>query len=49
MYIYSVFNSRKMYRKKNNEFIQWKLSINRKPLIVLVARQVGKTWLINQS
>jgi len=37
-----------MYRFKINELIQWKLSINRKPLIILGARQVGKTWLIQE-
>ncbi|MDR1544000.1 MAG: ATP-binding protein [Prevotellaceae bacterium] len=37
-----------MYRAKIKEFIQWKLSTNRKPLIVQGARQVGKTWLIRE-
>ena len=35
-----------MYRNKINELINWKLSEYRKPLVVLGARQVGKTWLI---
>jgi len=48
MYICGSFKSIKMYRNKINEFIQWKLSSNRKPLIVLGARQVGKTWLIQE-
>ena len=37
-----------MYRYKINELIQWKLSGKRKPLIILGARQVGKTWLIQE-
>jgi len=37
-----------MYRSKIKELIKWKLSNNRKPLIVLGARQVGKTWLIQE-
>lgn len=37
-----------MYREKINELIKWKLSEYRKPLIVLGARQVGKTWLIQE-
>ena len=37
-----------MYRYKINELISWKLSEYRKPLIILGARQVGKTWLIQE-
>lgn len=37
-----------MYRTKIKDLINWKLSNNRKPLIVLGARQVGKTWLIKE-
>jgi predicted AAA+ superfamily ATPase len=37
-----------MYRDKSKELIRWKLSDNRKPLIILGARQVGKTWLIQE-
>ncbi len=37
-----------MYRYKIEEFIKWKKSDYRKPLIVLGARQVGKTWLIQE-
>jgi len=37
-----------MYRTKIKELIQWKLSNKRKPLIVQGARQVGKTWLIQE-
>jgi len=37
-----------MYRTKIKELIQWKLNINRKPLIIFGARQVGKTWLIQE-
>jgi predicted AAA+ superfamily ATPase len=37
-----------MYRHKINELVKWKIGNNRKPLIVLGARQVGKTWLIQE-
>jgi predicted AAA+ superfamily ATPase len=37
-----------MYRYKIKELIDCKLSKYRKPLIVLEARQVGKTWLIQE-
>ena len=37
-----------MYRTKVKELIKWKLSNKRKPLILLGARQVGKTWLIQE-
>jgi len=37
-----------MYRAKVKELIQWKLSSTRLPLIILGARQVGKTWLIKE-
>ena len=37
-----------MYRYKIKELIDWKISKRRKPLIVLGARQVGKTWLVQE-
>lgn len=37
-----------MYRQKIKNLIEWKLSAHRKPLIILGARQVGKTWLIQE-
>jgi predicted AAA+ superfamily ATPase len=37
-----------MYREKINELIKWKVDRNRKPLIIFGARQVGKTWLIQE-
>ncbi|GAP72145.1 hypothetical protein SAMD00024442_25_33 [Candidatus Symbiothrix dinenymphae] len=37
-----------MYRNKINELIEWKINERRKPLIILGARQVGKTWLIEE-
>ena len=37
-----------MYRYKIKELKQWKISSYRKPLIILGARQVGKTWLIQE-
>jgi predicted AAA+ superfamily ATPase len=37
-----------MYRTKINDLIQWKKSQIRKPLILRGARQVGKTWLLQE-
>ena len=37
-----------MYRTKIEELKKWKESINRKPLIIRGARQVGKTWLMKE-
>jgi len=37
-----------VYRKILNKLIEWKLNKNKKPLIFLGARQVGKTWLIQE-
>lgn len=37
-----------MYRDKIKELIDWKLYEYRKPLVLLGARQVGKTWLIQE-
>jgi len=37
-----------MYRKEIEELTAWKVSNNRKPLIIKGARQVGKTWLIRE-
>ena len=37
-----------MYRSKIKQLKEWKLSHNRKPLIIQGARQVGKTWLIQE-
>ena len=37
-----------MYRCSINNLIKWKLDKQRKPLVVLGARQVGKTWLIKE-
>ena len=37
-----------MYRKKIEELKKWKDSPNRKPLIIRGARQVGKTWLMQE-
>ncbi|MDR2970880.1 MAG: ATP-binding protein [Bacteroidales bacterium] len=37
-----------MYRTGINKLIQWKLDKNRKPLVFLGARQVGKTWLAQE-
>jgi predicted AAA+ superfamily ATPase len=37
-----------MYRKDIKQLLQWKLSTDRKPLLILGARQVGKTWLLKE-
>ena len=37
-----------MYRYKFNELKNWKNSKDRKPLIIRGARQVGKTWLMQE-
>jgi predicted AAA+ superfamily ATPase len=38
----------KMKRTAYKELLEWKASKNRKPLIMYGARQVGKTWLLNE-
>ena len=43
-----IFKSEKMYRTKVKRLMQWKLSKGRKPLVFLGARQVGKTWLVQE-
>lgn len=37
-----------MYRTAMDTLLQWKEKINRKPLIIMGARQVGKTWLMKE-
>ena len=37
-----------MYRTKIKDLIKWKLNPNKKPLLFLGARQVGKTWLLQE-
>ena len=37
-----------MERLVYQQLIEWKASANRKPLILNGARQVGKTWLLNE-
>jgi predicted AAA+ superfamily ATPase len=37
-----------MYRNSIKFLIQWKLNKYRKPLLILGARQVGKTWLLKE-
>jgi len=37
-----------MKRFVEEELIQWKSSPRRKPLVLRGARQVGKTWLVEQ-
>jgi predicted AAA+ superfamily ATPase len=37
-----------MYRHLIDNLLEWKMSKNRKPLIIQGARQVGKTWLMKE-
>ena len=37
-----------MYRKAYKDLLDWKNSKTKKPLLLLGARQVGKTWLMKQ-
>lgn len=37
-----------MYRKVYEKMLEWKASKTRKPLLLLGARQVGKTWLMKE-
>lgn len=37
-----------MYRMAMNALLQWKEKTNRKPLIIMGVRQVGKTWLMKE-
>ena len=37
-----------MYRNSFKYLLQWKLNNKKKPLIILGARQVGKTWLLKE-
>ena len=37
-----------MHRFAMNKLVEWKVSLRRKPLLMLGARQVGKTWLMNE-
>ena len=35
-----------MKREIYKQLLEWKLSVNRKPLILQGARQIGKTWIL---
>jgi len=37
-----------MYRTAIKQLLQWKLDEHKKPLVFLGARQVGKTYLIQE-
>ena len=37
-----------MKREMYNKLLSWKNNLNKKPLIIYGARQVGKTYLINE-
>ena len=38
-----------MYRVAIESLLQWKEKENRKPLLLMGARQVGKTWLMKEK
>lgn len=46
--IITSLKSEKMVRTKMNDLIKWKMSKRRKPLVFLGARQVGKTYLLQE-
>lgn len=46
--IYGLNIERKVYRHKINSLKKWKMGRNRKPLLFLGARQVGKTFLLQE-
>lgn len=37
-----------MERFLMNDLVEWKQKVNRKPLILKGARQVGKTWIMRE-
>lgn len=43
-----MHNGHIVHRKAFQQLRQWKASVNRKPLIIRGARQVGKTWLAQE-
>lgn len=45
--MYNIFENT-MKRAIYDKLLKWKASSNRKPLIIEGARQVGKTWIINE-
>ena len=48
VYITNNYSPIKMYRTAINKLNEWKLDKKRKPLIIQGARQVGKTWLMQE-
>ncbi len=48
LYLYVVNAEIDMYRHLIGSLLDWKISKNRKPLIIQGARQVGKTWLMKE-
>lgn len=51
MYVRRNYSCKKMWFMKRNilkELIKWKESHNRKPLILNGARQVGKTYILQE-
>ncbi len=46
--LYNLLEVIKMYRNAIEELHTWKQKLNKKPLIIRGARQVGKTWLMKE-
>ena len=44
----SLRKNNNMFRKIKDDLIQWKNKEKRKPLIIRGARQVGKTYVVNE-
>lgn len=48
LYYYNKKGDNTMKRFKTSELLKWKVSQNRKPLVIRGARQVGKTYLMKE-
>ena len=48
MYDYTKMRSEKMYRLAIKKLKEWKNKEDRKPMILMGARQVGKTWIMKE-
>ena len=45
---YDIMGSARMKRKIYKDLLNWKLNRSKKPLMVIGARQVGKTFIIEE-
>ena len=48
MYNFIKSRSEKMYRLAIKKLKEWKNKEDRKPMILMAARQVGKTWIMKE-